>query len=236
MVPIPEVDTSEMIELDRRMIDEYRIDLLLMMENAGRALAVQSLRFLGSLMGAKILVLAGKGNNGGGGLASARHLHNGGADVEVVLSSPRKELKEAPARQAQILEAMKIPPRNSINEEEASGFQLIIDALLGYNQKGPPRGRVAELVELANKSRVPILALDIPTGLDPESGFPNDPCIRAKQTLTLALPKIGLRKPDAQPFVGRLFLADISVPREFYSNFGIDPRSLFSSDFIVPLN
>jgi hydroxyethylthiazole kinase-like uncharacterized protein yjeF len=234
-VPVPSVNVSEMTELDRKMIEEYRIDLLLMMENAGKALAVQSLRLMGSMTRRKILVLAGKGNNGGGGLASARHLNNWGADVEIVLSSSRNNLKDAPARQAQILENMGVPLKENVSQAEAGRFHLIIDALLGYNQKGAPRDKVAEFVELANMSRIPILALDIPTGLDPEKGIPNNPCIRAKQTLTLALPKIGLLTPEAKPYVGRLFLADISVPREYYSSLGIDQRSLFASDFIIPI-
>jgi NAD(P)H-hydrate epimerase len=235
LVTVRPLSVSGMIELDRKMIEDYRIDLLLMMENAGKALAVQSLRLLGSLRSRKILVLAGKGNNGGGGLASARHLHNWGADVEIVLSSSRTNLKDAPARQAQILETMGVPMKESVSAEEAGRFHLIIDALLGYNQRGPPREKVAEFVELANMSRIPILALDLPTGLDPDEGIPNNPCIRAKQTLTLALPKTGLVRPEAKPYVGDLFLADISVPREYYFGLGVDQRSLFTSDFIIPI-
>jgi NAD(P)H-hydrate epimerase len=233
---IPTLDALGMADLDRKMIEEYHVDLLMMMENAGKALAVQSKRLLGTLTNARILVLAGKGNNGGGGLVAARHIHNWGGDVDVGLSSPANELKEIPARQAQILEAMGLRLKERIGKDEVGRFDLIIDALLGYNQSGPPRGRVGELVDLASASQTPTLALDVPTGLDPDTGTPYTPCIRAKQTLTLALPKTGLLKSEAKPYVGRLFLADISVPREIYAGLGIVQASLFAADYIIPIN
>ncbi len=219
------------------MVEEYHIDLALMMENAGKALATQSSRLLGgSLVNRNVLVLAGKGNNGGGGLAPARHMHNGGANIQIILSSPREELREAPRKQVRILEAMRISTLEDRNLNIVRQVHLVVDALLGYNQKGEPRGRVADLVQMANEFHVPILSLDIPTGLDPDKGIPNNPCIRATETLTLALPKKGLLKPEAKPYVGRLFLADISVPRELYNGLGVGQESVFGSDFIVALD
>jgi NAD(P)H-hydrate epimerase len=237
MKGVPAVTSAQMMDLDRRMLEHYHIDLLQMMENAGRALALQSKRLLGgSLAGKRIVVIVGKGNNGGGGLASARHMHNWGADVEIVLSSKRNELKQAPRKQMETLEIMNLLIHQETAKPDLSRFNLIIDALLGYNQKGNPHGKVAELIGLANSSGRKILALDIPSGLDPNTGKPNDPCVRASQTLTLALPKKGLLKPKATHYVGRLFLADISVPREVYNGLGMDQRSVFGSDFIVALN
>ena len=222
-----------MADLDRKMIEQYHVDLLMMMENAGKTLAVQSMRLLGSLTGRRILILAGKGNNGGGGLAAARHMHNWGAKIQIAMSSPQEESKETTRRQIRILEAMKT---RTLEDRDLTGLgqvHLVVDALLGYNQKGDPRGRVAELVQRANESDAPILSLDIPTGLDPDKGIPNSPCIRATQTLTLAFPKTGLLRPEAKPYVGKLFLADISVPREVYEALSVDQESLFGSDFIV---
>ncbi len=223
------VNSDQMRELDRIMLHEYHIDLLMLMENAGRDLALQAKRILtGPLQGKRILVMVGNGNNGGGGLASARHLYNWGAKVEIVLSSQKRDIIEAPARQLRILEKIGIPIREDVHEIRSRIFDLIIDSLLGYNQKGDPRGRVADLVEFANATRTPILALDIPTGLDPDTGQPNNPCIKATQTLTLAIPKIGLLKDAARPFVGELFVADISVPKDLYWKFGIRPEPTFS--------
>lgn len=218
------------------MVAQYHVDLLQMMENAGRALAIQSRRLLGgSLEGRRIVVLAGKGNNGGGGLVSARHMHNWGGDVETVLSSARKELRQAPAKQLEILESMDLLVHEESAKLNLSRFDLIIDALLGYNQKGDPRGKVAELIHLANSSGRRILALDIPTGLDPDTGQQNNPCVRATQTLTLALPKQGLLEEKAKEYVGELFLADISIPRQYYHSLGLGENSIFAEDSIVAI-
>ena len=237
MSKIPTVTSSEMAALDKRMIQEYHIDLLQMMENAGRALATHSTTILGgSLVRRKVTVLAGKGNKGGGGLASARHIHNSGADVRILLSSKKEELKEAPAKQLTILESMGISIVEDFQASDLSGYDLVIDALLGYNQRGNPRGKVADLVIAANSSGSKILALDIPTGLDPDTGHPNQPCIRADQTLTLALPKHGLVQESARPYVGELYLADISVPREYYESLGLEGRPIFADGYIVPID
>ncbi len=210
-----------MADLDRMLLEDYHIELQMMMENAGKALAAQASRLAGdSILNKRVLVMAGKGNNGGGGLVAARHLHNWGAGVEVALASSIHELRDVPARQLLILHGMKVPILEASATVETDDFDLIIDALLGYNQKGDPRGRIAQLVSLANNSGKRILALDIPTGLDPDSGSPHEPCVKATQTLTLAFPKSGLLNKHAKTFVGQLFLADISVPRELYFKFG----------------
>jgi len=165
-------------------------------------------------------------------LASARHLHNHGAGVEVILSCHRNELKELPARQFQILERMGVPTLHELGDPKVSMYDLIIDSLLGYNQKGDPRGKIAELVEIANRSGRAIIALDVPTGLDPDSGTPSKPCVEATQTLTLALPKKGLLEDRAKRYVGTVFLADISVPRILYHELGMS-ESIFSDDAIL---
>jgi NAD(P)H-hydrate epimerase len=223
-----------MATVDKRTIEKYHIELTMMMENTGRAVAEQSRKMLGSLEQRPILVMAGKGNNGGGGLASARHLHNRGADVEVILSCHRDELRELPAKQFQILEEMGLRTLRNSKDLEVSKYELIIDSLLGYSQRGNPRGRVAELVTAANMSGKLILALDVPTGLNPDSGKPNNPCIRATHTLTLALPKKGLLAEDAKDYVGIVFVADISVPRKIYRELGMTD-SLFSGNEIFSL-
>lgn len=232
---IPTLTSKEMAELDRKLMKEYRLELQMMMENAGRALAIQASRLVGgSMLNRRVLVMAGKGNNGGGGLVATRHLHNWGARVEVALASSVHELKDVPIRQLFILHAMKIPTLGVSATVKAKDFDLIIDALLGYNQKGDPRGRIAQLVSMANDSGRPILALDIPTGLDPDDGFPCKPCVKATQTLTLAFPKSGLLNKHAKTYVGQLFLADISVPRELYLKFG-DKAPSFDGQGIVEI-
>jgi len=234
MPEVASVTSAEMSIIDKRMSEEFHIDLLMMMENAGKALALQARSLLANNAGKRILVMAGKGNNGGGGLVAARHLHNWGARIEVVLSSGEQDMKETPLRQARILRAIGVRVLSRSDEVHFPRYDLVIDALLGYNQRGSPRGEVARLVNGANTSGIPILALDIPTGLDPDTGNPHEPCIRATQTLTLALPKKGLCMKKSKRYVGKLFLADISVPRRVYRELGLR-RALFSTASVIEL-
>lgn len=232
---LPALNTRQMIEVDRLMIEVYGISLLQMMENAGRNLAEQALRMLKDKPASecRLLVLSGAGNNGGGGLAAARHLHNRGAKVEVQLLTDPEKLKEAPALQWRMLQNL-----GSKGEAAAdwARYDLIIDALIGYGLVGNLRSPATEWVEKANSSDCPILSLDAPSGLDTSSGKVGKPCIRATATLTLALPKVGLLAEEARAVVGELFLADISVPPELYQSLGLNvPPLLFYEDSIIVL-
>ena len=233
---IPAVTTAQMAEVDRLMIETYGIMLVQMMENAGKNLAELSRRWLGGQVREKrIKVLCGSGNNGGGGMAAARHLSNWGANVQVALAVSPEKLKEVPKRQWRTLQTMGVAkyvaggkdPSSEINKPD-----LILDALIGYGLSGNPRGRAAEWIEWMNSSNVPVISLDAPSGLDTTSGVPGNPCVRSAATLTLALPKTGLLALEAKPYVGSLFLADISVPPALYQKIGLVVPPLFVSDSI----
>lgn len=211
---LPVLTTNQMIEVDRLMINEWGITLIQMMENAGRNFAELARRKLrGRVKGAKVAILCGIGNNGGGGMTAARHLHNWGAHINVLLIGNKDRLKEIPSHQWRISQKMGIT-RSTVDLSKAD---LILDAVLGYGAKGDPRPPLAEWIQLANGSNCPILSLDAPSGLDTTTGIPGSPCIRAAATLMLALPKRGLLDPKAKPFVGELYLADIGVPPELYA-------------------
>jgi NAD(P)H-hydrate epimerase len=228
---VPVLTTSQMMEVDRLMIEEYRIELIQMMENAGRNLAELARRELdGQVAGRSITCLCGAGNNGGGGLVVARHLHNWGAMVKVVLAFESSHFKEVPAHQYNILTQMGV---DTITDPELAEQDLIIDALIGYGLRGDPRQPVAGWIEKANDSGSPILALDAPSGLDTTTGVSGNPCINAKATLTLALPKTGLMTSESKNCVGDLYLADISVPRELYQRMGIEVPNLFAENAIL---
>ena len=232
---VPAIDTDLMREVDRLMIEVYGIVLLQMMENAGRNLAELAIRMLKdkSFGECKVLVLSGAGNNGGGGLAAARHLHNRGVDVEVQLLADPGRLKEVPAMQWHILQNMDVKRKAAADFDN---YDLIIDAMIGYGLKGSPRHPALEWIEKANSSGCPILSLDAPSGLDTSSGKAGNPCIQATATLTLALPKVGLLAEGAGAVVGELYLADISVPPELYQSLGLNvPPLLFSEDSIIHL-
>lgn len=215
------------------MIETYGIALEQMMENAGRNLADQARQMLGGRVADhQITALCGGGNNGGGGMVAARHLHNMGADVSVVLASDPNKLRDVPGHQWSILRSIGLD-RAKIDLNSSA---LILDALLGYGSKGDPRPPIKDWIERANACGIPILSLDAPSGLDTTSGKPGQPCIRAEATMTLALPKTGLLMPQAKEFVGRLYLADIGVPPELYRRIGINVGSLFVNGAITPLN
>jgi NAD(P)H-hydrate epimerase len=229
---IPSLTTAQMIEVDRAMIEDYHIELIQMMENAGRAFAELARRQLrGAVQGHSVVVLCGSGNNGGGGMTAARRLHNWGADVVVALTKSADNLRGVPAHQADILKRMKIPLLDSAPLLPTPS--LILDAIIGYSLSGSPRGAAADLIRWANAQTAPILSLDTPSGLDVTSGTAHDPTVRAAATLTLALPKQGLLNPDARKFVGDLYLADISVPPELYANMGIVVPPLFAESDLI---
>jgi NAD(P)H-hydrate epimerase len=111
----------------------------------------------------------------------------------------------------------------------------ILDALIGYSLQGPPREPIASLIRAANRASAPVIALDVPSGLDGDSGQAFDPTIRAATTLTLALPKAGLMRPAARDWVGDLYLADISVPVQVYQQLGVETGPVFAASDIVPV-
>ncbi len=228
---IPALTTEQMTEVDRLMISDYGIELIQMMENAGRSLAELASRMLGtSLSGQSICVLCGRGNNGGGGMVAARHLHNRGADVHVIRLAG--ELKTVPAKQWDIIENMGLRNEPYFDLAEAD---MILDALIGYGLNGDPRPDVAVWIEKANAAGRPILALDTPSGLNTTSGKAGKPTVQAAATMTLALPKVGLMGESARSFVGKLYLADISIPPELYRKVGLEVGSLFEQDTIIKI-
>ena len=232
---LPILSVAQMREVDRKMEDEYGIHLMQMMENAGRSLADLAQGWLGgSIAGIPVLVLAGRGNNGGGGLVASRHLANRGADVQVVTASPLDAFSGIPAHQLQTLLTMGVSVTPAGDGWELPSADLVLDALIGYGLDGAPTGEVGDLIRLANSHPAAILALDVPSGLDADTGQAFAACIRAAATLTLALPKTGLLA-GPRDIVGELYLADISVPAGLYSDMGINLPLLFAGGPILHL-
>jgi NAD(P)H-hydrate epimerase len=228
-----------MIEVDRAMIEDFRIELIQMMENAGRNLAhLARTRFLGGdPRGKRVIALAGSGGNGGGALVAARRLHNWGASVTVGLAQSASSMTAVPAHQLDILERMGVTIVDTRSVGGLAPADVVLDGLIGYGLKGAPQGGAAELIQWANTQSAPILALDVPSGVDASTGTVFDPAIRATATMTLALPKKGLDGPAMANHVGELYLADISVPPGLYArpplNIRIEP--IFAREEVVRL-
>jgi len=236
---IPAVNTPQMIEVDRAMIKDFHIELIQMMENAGRNLAhLARVRFMdGNAFGTNVMVMAGTGGNGGGALVCARRLHNWGARVQVVLTQAAEEFRPIPAHQLDILRRIGVPIISANLIADITVIDLIIDGIIGYSLTGAPRDPTRNLIQWANRQQAPILALDVPSGLDPTTGAIYDPTIRATATMTLALPKEGLLAPVATANVGELYLADISVPPALYTEpaLALEVGPLFAENDIIRL-
>ena len=236
---IPYVTTEQMIEVDRAMTEDFGIELVQMMENAGHALAhLARERFLGGdARGKRVIVMAGTGGNGGSALVCARRLHNWGGRVTVLITKPDEGFAPVPVRQLWILRRMGVevgPPETIVRGPKPD---LIVDGVIGYSLKGAPRGTAGELIRWANAQDSPVLALDAPSGVDTNTGTVFDPAIEADATMTLALPKEGLRSPGVEAQVGELYLADISVPPSLYAGptLGLQVGHIFSESDIVRL-
>ena len=234
---VPYLTAEQMLEVDRLMVEDYGIQLIQMMENAGRHLAALARkRFLiGDPVGRKVLIFAGSGGNGGGALVCARNLRNWGVDTQVILTKAFNELSDVTKIQGEILIQMGQEIGYSGSLPDIDRLDLILDGIIGYSLKGPPRGAAAEVIRWANDGDAPILALDLPSGLDATTGEAREPVIRASATMTLALPKIGLkRSPD---LVGELYLADIGVPPDLYSHSSLNLKvgSIFQLGSILAI-
>lgn len=222
---------DEMRQVDQEATELYGLDVVSLMENAGLLTATLAKRMLGDLYRRRIACLAGKGNNGGDGLVAARHLADWGADVTVVLAAAPEDFGGVPARQLTTVGKMGLKVESA--RRDLSGFDLLVDALLGYSAKGDPREPLAGIIKAADRSGVPTLSVDLPSGLDPTSGEPGNPCISAEATITLAFPKLGFLSPAAKKHVGQLYLGDVSIPTPIYRRFSMVPP--FGVDTILRL-
>ncbi len=209
---------DQISNLDRLAMEEFGLDILQMMEIAGYKFAKIVRSFLKDLNHKHIIVLAGVGNNGGDGLAAARYMANWGAEVKIILA--RSDLKRAAKHHLAIIEKMAIetafPPVKLLKTD------LVVDALLGYNQVGNPKPPYDDLITQANGMHTPIFAFDNPSGLDIDSGNPSYPTIKAHTTVTLAAIKKGLVTESAKEYVGNLKLVDIGIPKKAYERAGLE--------------
>ncbi|HEU5430885.1 MAG TPA: NAD(P)H-hydrate epimerase [Thermomicrobiales bacterium] len=238
---IPALPAAAMARLDRLLVDELGFDVLQLMESAGSAVAAEARARLpdGDARDRRVLVLAGSGGNGGDGLVAARLLRSWGAQVDVILSHDPAGLRGPAAHQHEILVRLGQPPAGPPPADAPIALppaDLLIDALLGFGLAGPPSGVSAAFIRAANAHGAPILAVDLPSGLDATTGVPYAPCVRAAVTVTLALPKTGLVLPSARPVVGDLVLADIGVPLAAYRRLGFAIPPLFHRSSRIALS
>jgi NAD(P)H-hydrate epimerase len=217
---------AQIRQIDRRAIQEYRIPAVVLMENAARGVAQVAWQMLGDNRAGPILIVCGGGNNGGDGLAAARHLHNGGAQVSILLTSdPAKYSGEAKTNW-DIVTAMKIPTAGAGPAAiAATKPALVLDAIFGTGLSQPPRPPFAQIVQAMQDLAAPILAIDIPSGLDCDAGTPLGPaCVKATHTATFVAQKAGFSQPAALAYLGTVSVWEIGCPRELIDEVARGPE------------
>ena len=211
---------EQMQELDRKAIETYRIPGIVLMENAGRGATEAIFKAFPDLQKMKIAIITGKGNNGGDGFVVARYLMNSGVHVKVYLLADPKVLRGEAETNSQIFQRMKgevisVPSSKDYQKvkKELEKFDLLIDAIFGTGLDAEVRGYYREVIDHLNTLQKPIVAIDIPSGLDANTGKPLGTAIRASLTVTFGLPKIGHLIPPGPEYVGEVKVIDIGYPR-----------------------
>ncbi len=214
------VTAAQMQEIDRRSIEEFGVPSFELMENAGRAVADETAKLAGAPP-KKILILAGKGNNGGDGLVAARYLHEKGYPVEVFLFSEGKKLKVDPARNF-VANAKRSIPCRVVGEHFAWDAvpqllqepEVVIDALFGVGLDKEIKEPYLGLIKNLNRANRKVVSVDIPSGLDSDTGKILGACVKATVTVALGLPKKGFYEGEGPKVTGKIVVADIGIPKE----------------------
>ncbi len=203
-------------EVDRLAMEVYGFSGLVLMENAGRGVAdcLESLGIDGT-----VVICCGRGNNGGDGYVIARHLDLRGLSTRVLLYSDPAQLTGDAAANYRILEKTDVPIHACYEEPGLEGLSThlagaawIVDALLGTGARGEPRPPLDSVIEALNGSGIPLLAVDVPSGLDCDTGQPARTTIRAAHTCTFVTAKTGFSQAAAQPYLGQLHVLNIGTP------------------------
>lgn len=216
------VSAKEIQRLDRVVIEKYGIPSLVLMENAGRAVAHEAAKDLRQRQGKRVCVVCGTGNNGGDGFVTARHLRDLGIPVQVFLAGKKKDLKPDAKVNAQILKSLGHPileiaqaGRNFVRALRKA--DVIIDALFGVGLNRDLGDPWRAIIEKMNESRRPILAVDVPSGLDATTGRVCGVAVKANKTVTFTFSKSGFYRADGPAHVGKVVVAEIGIPLSLIS-------------------
>ncbi|MDH7571778.1 MAG: NAD(P)H-hydrate epimerase, partial [Armatimonadota bacterium] len=212
--------------IDQRTIQQIGIPSTVLMENAGLAVVAAVERRLGCAAGRAVAILCGKGNNGGDGFVVARHLHLRGARISLFLAANLDHLTGDAALQARVAAnvGLAIQEVRGAQEVDAAlaGADVVVDALLGTGTRGRVEGLLAGLIDRINTARAPVVAVDVPSGLNADTGEVCGPCVRAAETVTFGVLKRGLVLYPGAAFAGVVTLAGISIPMAAIAAEGID--------------
>ena len=234
------VATAELMrKLDQRAISEFGIPGMVLMENAARGIVSTLFRSFPDLPTSRVGILAGRGNNGGDGLAAARYLANRGIPCRIFLFAAQEEVKGDAGANLEILKRMGVAVQEVLNLEEWEGQKalvgsadLLLDGIFGTGLKGPVEGFFREIIESVNSLKKPVVAIDLPSGLDADSGQVLGACIQARITVTFGLAKRGLLVQPGAQAAGKVVVVDISLPRPALEGERIQDHLLEGADFL----
>ncbi|QGG49112.1 NAD(P)H-hydrate dehydratase [Heliorestis convoluta] len=220
------VTAAEMNRMDQRATEEYGIPSLLLMENAGIEVAKQVTKLLGGTCeGKSILILCGKGSNGGDGFVVARHLLNKGADVKLFLLAPERDVRGDALTNLTIYKRMGGKIYALMDQKDLNALRmgllsthLVVDAIYGTGFSGTVPKLITRAIEMLNELALPTLAVDVPSGLEVNTGKISNICLKATMTVTFGLPKLGLLLEPGASVAGKLVVVDISIPRDLLDN------------------
>jgi NAD(P)H-hydrate epimerase len=206
---------AQVQSIDRQAIEDFHIPGIVLMENAARN-ATDVLRSLG--VTGKVTILCGRGNNAGDALVVARHLNNDGLPIQIISALDPADWQGDTAINGAIVQAAGIPIERFSNvsrlKELLADSEWIVDGLLGTGATGNPRAPLDAIIHTANETSARRFALDLPSGLDCDTGVPGQPTFRADHTVTFVAAKPGLVAAEAPRFVGTLHVVDIGAPRK----------------------
>ena len=217
---MPSLSREQVRAIDRCAIDTVGVPGVVLMENAGRQLADAACHELDALGGGRVAIVAGAGNNGGDGFVLARHLLLRGIEATVFLTAPPGKLSDDAETNYRVLVPIGADVRAVAEDDldsladELDDFALVVDAVGGTGITGVLRGAPATVVEQINAAGRPVLAVDIPTGLDADTGGAEGPVVRARATVTFVARKTGFDADGADAFTGEVRVADIGIPAE----------------------
>jgi len=216
-----ELTREQVRELDRRAIEEFGIPGILLMENAGRAVADEAARLAESAGSCRAVIVCGKGNNGGDGYVVARHLANRGLKPAIFVLARFDEISGDAMLNLEIIRRMGLDVTEVTSdyglrriERAAAGAGVVVDALLGTGARGEVRGPIRSAIEVINRAGKPVVAVDLPSGLDANTGAILGACVKADVTVTFVAAKAGFSQSEGPQQTGRVVVAEIGVPRK----------------------
>ena len=215
------VSSEEMQAIDKQAIFDFGIPSIVLMENAGFVIYIEAKKMLEGVSNRekKVLILCGKGNNGGDGMVAARHLVNEGVSVSVYMLCEEKRLKKDPLINFNIIRKMGLSISCIKGEiQNLNRYNLIIDGIFGTGFTGNPDKLTGTLIKGINNSNIPVLSIDVPSGLDATTGECQEACINATKTITFGLAKCGFYSTNGQKFTGEIVIKNIGFPKSLLNH------------------